>query len=74
MRQKPIRSLEVYFMLHYHTGTAWFDDVVVTPLASAACACPEGQLFQPSDPRLPPCEKCPAGELCALGHAFNVVV
>ena len=74
MRQKPIRSLEVYFMLHYHTGTAWFDDVVVTPLASVAYACPDGALFQPSDPGRPPCEKCPAGELCALGHAFNVVV
>ena len=74
VRQKPIRSLEVYCMLRYHTGTAWFDDVVVTPLASVAYACPDGALFQPSDPGRPPCEKCPAGELCALGHAFAVAV
>ena len=72
-------------MLRYHTGTAWFDDIVVTPLARAACACPPGHLFQPAGaadgtptpaaaPPLSPCEKCPTDDLCVLGHAFRLAV
>ena len=85
VRQKPIRSLDIYCMLRYHTGTAWFDDIVVTPLARAACACPPGHLFQPAGaadgtptpaaaPPLSPCEKCPTDDLCVLGHAFRLAV
>ena len=33
----PIKSLEVYALLRYHSGTAWFDDIGVSLLSDGLC-------------------------------------
>lgn len=68
-RPKAITSLDVYAMFRGHSGSAWFDDVVVAAASAAACACGAGEVFSPGVPKY--CEPCPADRLCLMGDAFQ---
>eukprot|EP00899_Mesostigma_viride_P008942 jgi/Mesvir1/18049/Mv09366-RA.1 len=66
---KAIESLSLYCMFRDHTGSVWFDDIVVIPTAASVCKCKEGQLYDPS-PGLE-CQPCPQGKACLLGYEFT---